>query len=118
MPSLFEGLCQYAIPSAYDWRLGLDMVELALGSTTAPSLKNDRWKDIVGRAKGSYFAAHGVSSSGEKNGFTYILRHPMWSKEEQEFVPELAAEFVGAQRSGKKPKIKSLFDVVRTAYQL
>jgi DEAD/DEAH box helicase domain-containing protein len=104
--------------SLLDWRLGLDMVDLALGSISGPTLENERWKDVVHMAKNSYFESHGVSPTGKMKRNHFILRHAIWSPDESELTPELAHEFAIARREGYEPRLKSLFDIVRTAYRL
>jgi Lhr-like helicase len=110
-----------------DWRLGLDMVELALDPAALPDLGRDRWQDIVQRATGGLFSAHGITAhdfgagaapGGTKEGTAYLLRHPLWHGEPAHHPGPLAQAAATAGRQGHDPRVVSLFDIIRVPYRL
>jgi ribosomal protein L37E len=108
-----------------DWRIGLDMVELALDATAQPTLLRPHWDSLIRRVERDYFMAHRLEPhtfnrlpGGVRDGKAYLLRHPMWRPEPDWYVEELADADTAARAAGFTPTLLSVFDVVRLPYYL
>ena len=106
-----------------DWRLGLDMAQLALDSNAQPSLNTKYWSDLVSQIAPSYF--HGLSLKEETFGTlrggvdrnekeAIILIHPLWDRKHH---PEVTAAFSDAIDHGLNPYSLTMFDAVRFPYK-
>ena len=107
-----------------DWRIGLDMVRLAL-TGEEPSLATDYWRGLAQRAAAEFYAAHEADPrqfatlhAGVRDENAYLLTHPMWSKDPQRHGQEVAQAAQSVRSVGLTPLYKSLFYAVRTPYAL
>jgi DEAD/DEAH box helicase domain-containing protein len=111
-----------------DWRLGLDMVRLALDARTDIGLHYDYWSSLVERIAPNYFAGLGCtpavfgalhSGIDPINNEAIILTHPMWdiSRGGINYCESLARAVADAQRQGYIPRPHSLLRAVRFPYE-
>jgi Lhr-like helicase len=111
-----------------DWRLGLDMVRLALDTHADIGLHYDYWASLVGRIAPNYFtglgctpAVFGTLQAGIDpiNNEAVILTHPMWdiTRGGINYCESLAHAVADAQRQGYTPRPHSLLSAVRFPYE-
>ncbi len=109
-----------------DWRLGLDMVQLALDSNARVDLNVDYWSNLVSRIAPPYFAGLNLvpqtfdTLSGGIDTFNneaIILIHPLWDSDESNYRPEVAAAVADAQSQGFTAILRTVFHAVRFPYE-
>ena len=109
-----------------DWRLGLDMTQLALDPNTNIDLTTGHWSDLVSRTAPAYFAGLKMQTStfdtlsGGVDRFSneaIILTHPLWDTNPSNYRPEVAAAFSDAQGRGFRVTLRSVFHIVRFPYE-
>lgn len=115
-----------AYHSILDWRLGYDMVRLALNPNAQIDLNYDYWVDLVSSTAKSYFSGFdweqttfgsllaGINSSSSE---AVILIHPLWDINPENFRPEIVQAYTEAQEQGLAPKLKSIFTAIRFPYE-
>jgi Lhr-like helicase len=108
-----------------DWRLGLDMVRLALDPAAELTLAVTYWATLVGRNAEAYFrgldltpttfgslpAARGYS------GEALILIHPLWDTTPTNMHALLADAIAEAERQGFRAEARSIFRAVRFPFE-
>lgn len=109
-----------------DWRLGLDMVQLALDPNALIDLNTSYWSDLVSRIAAPYFRdlnlvertfdtlPGGVDTF---NNEAIILIHPLWDRDASNFRPEVAAAVADAQGQGLRATLRTVFRAVRFPYE-
>ena len=109
-----------------DWRLGLDMAQLALDPNTPIDLTTGHWSDLVARFAPSYFGGLQLQMRtfdvllGGVDPFSHeaiILTHPLWDTDSSNARPEVAAAVLDAQGQGFTVTLRSVFHVVRFPYE-
>ena len=109
-----------------DWRLGLDMAQLALDPNARIDLTTSHWSDLVARIAPTYFAGLQMQTrtfdalSGGVDPFNneaIILTHPLWDTDSSNFRPEVAAAVSDAQGQGFRVTLRSIFHAVRFPYE-
>ena len=109
-----------------DWRLGLDMAQLALDPKARIDLTTSHWSDLVARIAPPYFAGLNLQTRtfdallGGVDPFSneaIILAHPLWDTDSSNFRPEVAAAVSDAQGQGFKVTLRSVFHAVRFPYE-
>lgn len=109
-----------------DWRLGLDMAQLALDSDARIDLTTSHWSDLVARSAPHYFAGLNLQARtfdglpGGVDAFSneaIILIHPLWDTCASNFRAEVAAAVEDAQRRGFRVTLRSVFHAVRFPYE-
>jgi hypothetical protein len=109
-----------------DWRLGLDMIRLALDPNAQIDLTYGSWRRLMERTERPFFEGLNltpVSLGGLMAGLNastnevVILTHPLWDRDPSNFRPELASAFAAAERSGMTPIVYSVFRAVRFPYE-
>lgn len=109
-----------------DWRLGYDMVRLALNPHAQIDLNYDYWVDLVSSTADSYFSGFdleqtifgGLPSGIDRfNNKVTILIHPLWDTKEGNFRAEVARAYTEAQQQGLTPILKSIFKAIRFPYE-
>ena len=107
-----------------DWRMGLDMVRLALDGAE-PSLSTEYWRLLADRTAPDFFRAHEAEPgrfaglhAGVCGDNAYLLLHPMWSKDPRWHCADAANAAQSVRSAGLTPLFKSLFYAVRTPYAL
>lgn len=109
-----------------DWRLGLDMAQLALDPNAQVELNTSYWSDLVSRIAEPYFRGLSLESRlfdtllggvDTFNNEAIILIHPLWDREPSNFRPEVAAAVVDAQGQGLKATLRTVFHSVRFPYE-
>ena len=109
-----------------DWRLGLDMAQLALDPNARIDLTTSHWSDLVARITPTYFEGLQMQAgtfdalSGGVDPFSkeaIILIHPLWDTEPSNFRPEVAAAVSDAQGQGFRVTLRSFFRIVRFPYE-
>ena len=109
-----------------DWRLGLDMVQLALDVNAQIDLNSGYWSQLVSRIVGPYFSGLNMSPRtfdtlpGGVDSFSneaIILIHPLWDEDIANYRPEVAAAVADAQVQGFKVILRSVFYAVRFPYE-
>ena len=111
-----------------DWRLGLDMVRLALDVDAEIGFQSAYWQRLIDQLADSYFKDLSMESrrfgnlrggiDAMRNEAT-ILTHPLWDIEPDagNFCEPLAEAFVEAEYAGFVPKPHSIFRAVRFPYE-
>ena len=109
-----------------DWRLGLDMVQLALDPNAQLDLNTCYWSDLISRIARPYFMDLNLelrlfdTLPGGVDAFNdeaIILIHPLWDKDPSNFRPEVAAAVIDAQSQGLKAILRTVFHAVRFPYE-
>jgi len=115
-----------AYHSLLDWRLGLDMVRLALNANATIDLNYSYWTPLVSRIAGPYFTGLNLtpaSLDGLQAGISsftneaVILIHPLWDSNQANHRQDVAAAFAEAERQGLRPVLKSILRAVRFPYE-
>lgn len=110
-----------------DWRLGLDMVRLALDLHAEIDLDYPYWSGLASRIAAPFFEGLGLSPTriaglpvglepGD-GGDALILVHPMWDIGLANLHPRAAQAIAEAEFRGFRPKLHSLFKAVRFPYE-
>ena len=105
-PDCLRSYSNLAYHNLLDWRLAVDMSELALDAGTAVSLASDRWRSIAVTAARTLQSARPgytqISLAGlpaVTNGAkAVIVTHPLWQHDRATCVPELAAAWGEAEQ--------------------
>jgi DEAD/DEAH box helicase domain-containing protein len=109
-----------------DWRLGLDMVRLALDANAEISLQYDYWISLTDSIAPQYFAGvgclHEVVANlhvgiNELDKEAVILTHPLWDHYSANFGEALAQTTAELQWRGYTPIPHSLLYAVRFPYE-
>ena len=109
-----------------DWRLGLDMVQLALDPNAQINLNVDYWSDLVSRIAESYFIGLNLEPQtfdtlpggvDTFNNEAVILIHPLWDRDESNYRPEVADAVGEAQSQGLTAILRTVFHAVRFPYE-
>jgi len=109
-----------------DWRLGLDMTQLALDPNTQIDLNAAHWAPLIARTANPYFlglnltpAVFGSLVGGVDvvNNEALILTHPLWDVDPQNFTPDVAAAVAAAEGQGLSAQLRSIFHAVRFPYE-
>ena len=109
-----------------DWRLGLDMVRLALNPGNAIELSIEYWSRLVAATSPAYFSGLGLTdvscdgfAIGESpvDGSWTIVTHPLWDRNRANLRLDVAIPYVRAELGGHQPQLKSIFRVVRFPYE-
>ncbi len=109
-----------------DWRLGLDMVQLALDPNAQINLNVDYWSNLVSRIARPYFEGLNLDRqtfdtlSGGVDPFNneaVILIHPLWDRDESNYRPEVAAAVADAQSQGLTAILRTVFHAIRFPYE-
>lgn len=109
-----------------DWRLGYDMVRLALNPNAQIDLNYDYWINLVSSTANSYFG--GLDMQQETfgnllagidsfNNEAIILVHPLWDTNSDNFRAEIAQAYAEASQRGLTPVLKSIFNAIRFPYE-
>ena len=115
-----------AFHSLLDWRLGLDMVRLALDHSAPIDLNTAYWPSLITRIATPYFQGLNLtpqSLAGIEagvSGFTneaIILIHPLWDTNPANFRPDVAAAVAAAEHQGLTPVLRSVFRAARFPYE-
>lgn len=115
-----------------DWRLGMDMVRLALDPGAPINLSYDYWPDLVDRLLEPYlldqdgsrtdFAglSAGILGSG-RDRRAIIFVHPLWNRNDKYYHPELGDAVAAARTAGfqlgSNLEVRSMFSIVRFPYR-
>lgn len=105
-PDCLRSYSNLAYHNLLDWRLAVDMSDLALNADAAVSLVSDRWRSIAATAARTLQSARPgyepISLAGLpslKNGTkAVIVTHPLWQPDRATCVPELAAAWDEAEQ--------------------
>jgi len=109
-----------------DWRLGLDMVQLALDPNKQIDLNSGYWSGLVLRTANPYFSGLNMAATtfgtlpGGIDAFSNearILIHPLWDNHPANYCPEVAAAVADAESQGLNPILRSIFHAVRFPYE-
>ena len=115
-----------AYHSILDWRLGLDMAQLALDRDARIDLTTSYWSDLIARIAPPYFAGLNLQARtfdllpggiDSFNNEAIILIHPLWDTDASNFRPEVAAAVADAQGQGFRVTLRSMFHAVRFPYE-
>jgi DEAD/DEAH box helicase domain-containing protein len=109
-----------------DWRIGLDMVQLALDAQAQIDLVSGHWSGLVSRTAAPYFGGLNLGQRtfdtllGGVDAFrseTVILIHPLWDTNPSNYRPEVAAAVADAEAQGFRATLRSVFHAVRFPYE-
>jgi hypothetical protein len=112
--------------SLLDWRLGLDMVNLALDPNASVGFGAPYWTFVLAHVAHSYFAGLGMTPANfsglpggisQLNNEAVILMHPLWDADPSNYHPFLAAAVENAERQGFSPRPRSIFRATRFPYE-
>lgn len=122
-PDCIRDFSNLAFHNILDWRLGLDMVRLALDVNAPVDFTVPYWQPLVTQAAQVYFANQPGWSVlqtspvpiGRNGPRTQVITHPLWTSAPQ--PPELqAAHAVALAVTGTQPMAKTFFDMLRRPY--
>jgi DEAD/DEAH box helicase domain-containing protein len=109
-----------------DWRLGLDMIRLALDPGAQIDLAFGWWRTLIDRIERPFFDGLNLTRTvlgGLTAGINtvtseaVILTHPLWDRDQSNLRPDLAAAFAAAERRGLAPVAYSVFRAIRFPYE-
>ena len=108
-----------------DWRLGFDMVRLALDPTAELTLAAPYWTTLADRNAEAYFRGldltpatfGGLPSATGYAGDALILVHPLWDSTPTNTHPLLAVAIAEAERQGLRVEARSIFRAVRFPFE-
>lgn len=109
-----------------DWRVGYDMVRLALNPNAQIDLNYDYWVDLVSSTADSYFSGFDLEPTifgslpagiDSLNNEAVILIHPLWDTNPDNFRAEIVQAYAEAQQQGLTPRLKSIFTAIRFPYE-
>jgi len=107
-----------------DWRLGLDIVRLALDPSAPIDFSVPYWQGLDAAVAGPYYAAMpgwqqitiGGLQAGRRGNVVEIITHPLWECDPDHLGPQLAAAYAQAIAGGNQVRFKSLFEVLRRPF--
>jgi ATP-dependent helicase YprA (DUF1998 family) len=107
-----------------DWRLGLDIVRLALDPAAPVDFSVPYWQGLDAAVAGPYFAAMpgwqpltiGGLQAGRRGNLIEIITHPLWECDPNHMGPQLAAAYAQALAGGNQVQFKSLFEILRRPF--
>lgn len=109
-----------------DWRLAIDMVQLALDPAAPIDLAQPHWSSLVERTASPYFQglnctpitlaglAAGIDAGANE---VVILIHPLWDQDPTNFRQEVASAVALAEAKGWRWKLRTVFRAVRFPYE-
>lgn len=109
-----------------DWRLGFDMVRLALDANAAIDLNFDYWSTLVTQTAQPYFEGLNLTHTmfgslhagiSDVGNLAVILVHPLWDRDERNYAADLAAAISDARSRGLTTELRSVFHAVRFPYE-
>jgi hypothetical protein len=109
-----------------DWRLGLDMVRLALDPLAQVDLEFGYWASVVSRTAPGYFTELNLVSEtfgglnvgvSDVTNEAFILIHPLWDRSYANLRADVATAVAEAERRGLNPVLRSLFRAIRFPYE-
>ena len=124
-PDCLRSYSNLAYHNLLDWRLAVDMSELALDSGAVVSLATDRWRSIaetaartLGSARLGYTQTRLAGLPALTDGTTAVMvTHPLWRTDRTTCVPELAAAWDMAEQQGleveEQESFISVFEALR-----
>jgi DEAD/DEAH box helicase domain-containing protein len=130
------GICQTSCPDCLrdfsnlsyhnilDWRLGLDLVRLALDSNAQIDFSAPYWQGLDATVAALYFGAmtgwqrltYNGLEAGRRGNQVEIITHPLWSLDPSHFVLQLAAANTQALADGCQVTLKSIFEILRRPF--
>lgn len=108
-----------------DWRVGLDLVRLALDPAAPIDFSPPYWQGIDTTAATNYFAAMpgwqqitlGGLQAGRRGNQVEVITHPLWDVDPNGVLaPQLAGAYAQALAAGWQPRGKSVFEVLRRPF--
>ncbi len=115
-----------AYHSLLDWRLGLDMVQLALEPATEVGFGAPYWESLMSQVPQPYFSGLGMTPTtfsglpagvNPINNEAVILIHPLWDRDRSNYHPSLAAAVAEAEQQGHAPVPRSVLRATRFPYE-
>ena len=109
-----------------DWRLGLDVAQLALDPGAAIDLNSSHWSALVSHVAAPYFNGLSLTQTtfdtllggvDTFNNEAIILIHPLWDTDAANYRPEVAAAVADAESQGFTTKLRTVFHAVRFPYE-
>ncbi len=107
-----------------DWRLGLDIVRLALDPAAPVDFSVSYWQGLDATVAGPYFAAMpgwqhlmiGGLQAGRRGNVVEIIAHPLWDCDPNHLGPQVAGAYAQAVAGGNQVRFKSLFEILRRPF--
>jgi hypothetical protein len=109
-----------------DWRLGLDMVRLALDADAAIDLGFGYWSTLATQTAQPYFEGLNLTHTmfgslhagiSDTTNSAVILVHPLWDRDERNYIADLAAAVSDARSRGLSIELRSIFHAIRFPYE-
>ena len=109
-----------------DWRLGLDMVRLALDPDCSIDLTQPHWRTAVARTARTYLQGLNYTEAelagllagiDQGAGEALILTHPLWDQDAANFHPQVSRAVAEAELRGLRWELRTLFRAVRFPYE-
>lgn len=107
-----------------DWRLGLDIVRLALDPAAPIDFSAPYWNGLDAAVAGPYYAAMpgwqqlaiAGLQAGRRGNIIEIITHPLWECDPNYMGPQVAAAYAQAIAEGCQVRFKSLFEILRRPF--
>jgi DEAD/DEAH box helicase domain-containing protein len=124
-PDCLRDFSNLAFHNILDWRLGLDLVRLALDPHAVIDFTVSYWQSLAVATATAYFASQsqwqflmlGGVPAGRKGNTIEFVVHPLWDTNPNNFCAQLNAAHVQAVDSGaQRVTFRSIFDVLRRPY--
>jgi hypothetical protein len=105
-----------------DWRLGLDIAQLALNPQFQVGFSAAYWNGLDSLAADQYFASlqanwqrvsfQGVQA-GQRGNIVEMITHPLWIRDANFHCPQLAGAYTEARNNGYQVRFRSIFELLR-----
>lgn len=123
-PDCLRDFSNLAYHNILDWRLGLDLTQLALDPSAPIDFAVAYWQGLDAAAAAPYFAAMpgwqpvtiGGLHAGQRGNQVEIITHPLWNTDPNYFGPQLTAAHAQAVAAGYQVTLKSIFEVLRRPF--
>jgi DEAD/DEAH box helicase domain-containing protein len=124
-PDCLRDFSNLAFHNILDWRLGLDLVRLALDPHAVIDFTVSYWQSLAVATATAYFASQpqwqflmlgGVPAGRRGNTIEFVV-HPLWDTNPNNFCAQLNAAHAQAVAAGaQRVTCRSIFDVLRRPY--
>jgi hypothetical protein len=118
-PDCLRDYSNLAWHNILDWRMALDVANLALNANAQIDFEANHWRVLVDSATPPYFKALGWTATtfaglpaARSGARGEIVIHPLWSPTN----PSVTAALGAAQTNGVTAQVKTLFEVLRRPF--
>jgi DEAD/DEAH box helicase domain-containing protein len=123
-PDCLRDFSNLSYHSILDWRLGLDLANLALDSSAPVDFSPLYWQglDVIaadqyqGALPGWQRVTFGGVQGVRRGAVAELVVHPLWDHDPNNLAPQLATAVAEANAAGCQARFKSIFDLLRRPF--